>query len=395
MLAFVDAIFDAYYDWNILTGSNQFSDRIDGLLLLEPGTMPRTYTGWLKRLHPADRQRAHQSNLRVVQQGGIFDEEYRMRRSDGSYIWVHDRGVIITDENGVSTNLVGAIRDITNEREAEQVRKEVADLYHTLFEEALNPAYHIGENGRFLGAIRAGLMFLGINRERLLLTDVSKLWGDAEASAAVQAVLTGSRSVFSIKLELHVGQSLKILAATLVPCLFRGQRTCFALGTDITEHETLRKNLEASEQSLRSQAAALEDVDTALRVILDQRNRDRDEFERSIAANAETMILPLLRTLLKRLLAAPDVVYIDAAMQNLKQLVHPFAQALDELTIGGERLTRREREIATMVRAGKSSREIAEALFVSPSTVAVHRKNLRRKLGLESRCASLAKQLVS
>ena len=45
-------------------------------------------------------------------------------------------------------------------------------------------------------------------------------------------------------------------------------------------------------------------------------------------------------------------------------------------------LTPREREIAGLIRVGRSTSEIAEALYISPSTVSFHRKNLRRKLGL-------------
>ena len=58
------------------------------------------------------------------------------------------------------------------------------------------------------------------------------------------------------------------------------------------------------------------------------------------------------------------------------------------------RLTVREREIATLIRAGKTSREIAEALFIAPATVDFHRKNLRRKLGLEAGGPSLATHLA-
>lgn len=131
-----------------------------------------------------------------------------------------------------------------------------------------------------------------------------------------------------------------------------------------------------------------------MRVILDQRNRDRAELERSIVTNAETTILPLLETLRRRLATTPEAIYADAAILNLRELVHPFAQALDELVLDDEHLSVREREIVELIRAGKSSRKIAEALFISPTTVAFHRKNLRRKFGLASRGPSLAAHLA-
>jgi DNA-binding CsgD family transcriptional regulator len=50
-------------------------------------------------------------------------------------------------------------------------------------------------------------------------------------------------------------------------------------------------------------------------------------------------------------------------------------------------LTARELEVLRLVAAGHSDREIAEALFISRYTAMVHLKNIRRKLGVDSRAA--------
>jgi PAS domain S-box-containing protein len=149
-----------------------------------------------------------------------------------------------------------------------------------------------------------------------------------------------------------------------------------------------------AEEALHHQAAALEDANTALRVILEQRNRDRAELEQTIVTNAETTVVPLLERLRKHLAHTPEATYVDAALQTLRELVLPFAQSLDALAGGRVQLTLREREIVNLIRAGKSSSEIAETLYISPATVAFHRKNLRRKLGLEARGPSLAAHLA-
>ena len=233
-----------------------------------------------------------------------------------------------------------------------------------------------------------------ISKEHLLRADVGTLWENDTVPRTVQAVLTGRQPVALLELHLHVGRALKSLVVTLVPCVVGGQRTCFALGTDITEHETLRRELEVSQEQHRRQAGALEDANTALRVILDQRSRDRADLERGIARYAEEMIVPLLETLRTRLGSAPEVIYADAAIQNLRELANPLAAPLDALATGEARLSQREHEIANLIRAGKSSRDIAQALFVSATTVAFHRKNLRRKLGLGMRSPSLATYLT-
>jgi PAS domain-containing protein/DNA-binding CsgD family transcriptional regulator len=391
--AFVDAVFDAYYDWHIQTDHMEMSSRMDALLRLKPGTLSRTFDGWLGRVHPDDREEALLNNQRAAERGGVYEGEYRMRRGDGSFILVRDRGVILRDEDGLATHMIGAIRDITREREAERVQREAADLYRTLFAQAVNPAYQIAGDGRFLDANDAGLAFLAIERTQLLHQNVAALWGE-DALVAVKAALAGEGAVATLDLELHIGDALKALTVTLLPCRLGGATTCFALATDITEHKALQRALEASGESLRRQAAALEDANTALRVILDQRNKDRAELERTVVTNAQTMIVPLLERLKKKLASTPEAIYADAAIQNLNELVSPFARSLDALAGSETWLSVREREIANLIRAGRSSSEIAEALFISPATVAFHRKNLRRKFGLAAHGPSLAAHLA-
>lgn len=391
--AFVGAVFDAYYDWDVSSGSLEMSEQMDALLKLPPGELPRRFDAYAECIHPDDREATLRMTREAAITGGVYDGEYRMRRGDGSYIVVRDRGVMLAGEKGLSDHMIGAVRDVTQEREASQAQRRAAELYHTLFAQAVNPAYHIAENGRFLDANRAGLKFLAVSKPQLLREDVATRWGK-EAPAALRATLSSSTSVATLDVEIVVGGAVKALAVTLLPSVLQGERTCFALGTDVTEHMRLRRALEASEQSLREQAAALEDANTALRVILEQRNRDRADLEQTIVSNAETLIVPLLERLRNRLGASPEAIYADAAIQNLRQLVHPFARALDAMAGADARLTVREREIANLIRAGKTSSEIAEALFISPATVAFHRRNLRRKLGLEARDPTLATHLA-
>ena len=67
-----------------------------------------------------------------------------------------------------SSHMVGAIRDITTRLEAERALHEAAELYRTLFENAVNPAYQIADDGRFLDANAAGVRFLETSRAQLL-----------------------------------------------------------------------------------------------------------------------------------------------------------------------------------------------------------------------------------
>lgn len=391
--AFVDAVFDAYYDWDIQTDSMEMSAQMARLFRLPVEQLPCTLEAYAERVHPDDAEETLRNTRRAVREAGVYEDEYRLLRGDGTYVHVRERGLTLVDESGRPSHMVGAVRDITAEREAGRAQRESAELYQTLFAQAVNPAFHIAEDGRFLDANNAALAFLQITRTSLLRKTVTSLWG-RQAMTAVHAVVDRGRVGTTLQLELPLGTLPRALALTLVPSRYGGRRTCFGLGTDVTEHRTLQLALEASEASLRRQAAALEDTNTALRVILDQRNKDRADLERTIVSNVETTIRPLLDRLRRPLAATPEVIYVDAMAENLRELVHPFAQKLDALAGAEGGLTAREREIATLIRAGKSSADIAAALFISPATVAFHRRNLRRKLGLPPRGPSLTTHLT-
>jgi two-component system, NarL family, response regulator NreC len=68
-----------------------------------------------------------------------------------------------------------------------------------------------------------------------------------------------------------------------------------------------------------------------------------------------------------------------------QRLVQDYLQRVREDADFGPTLSPREREILQMLAEGYSSKEIAEKLVISPSTVHTHRSNLMSKLGLTTR----------
>jgi PAS domain S-box-containing protein len=379
--ALIQSLFDAYYDWDIESGHEEFSEEMDALLGLRPGEFPRTFQAWADLLHPDDCERALANVDRFAHEAGTYSDEYRLRRSDGSYVLVFDRGVTLQDSAGRSTHMVGVIRDVTQQRAAERAIQESAELYRTLFGDVVHPAYRIDEAGRYLDANQAGIAFLQTTRQALLRQTIREHFGDS-ALDALHAATTGGAG--RAEMTVIVGERLKVLDLTVVLCHIEGQTTYFALGTDVTDDRQLRKALEDSEESLRRQAKALEESNIALRVILEQRSRDREDLSRTMTGNVEQMVLPMLARLERPLAQTPEVIYLEAAIQTLRDVMQPIAQSFDgSVDSCPVPLTPREREIANLIRIGKSSDEIAAALYISPATVAFHRKNLRKKLGLE------------
>ena len=390
--AFLDVTFDVLYDWNIETGSIAFADRIDEMLGLAPGGFPRSIEGWLDRIHLDD----HDATMEALSQSILGDEpfscEYRLRRGDGSWALVTDQAVLLTGRGGRPANMIGAIRDVTRERAAQAVRREADELRRVLFG-LPSPAMQIDEWGAYIDADVHALAFFERSREEMLAASVRDDF-PAEVVAEILAAGPGA-PVSEREVACRVGARTRHMLLSVVPTRIAGRRGSFLLGADITEQKSMQEALARSERALRRQATILDERNAALKVLLEQREQDQRELEERIVSNIDQLIEPTLERLSRALRHRPERLEIDAVRANLREIVGPFGQRLERRPPSGEPFTRREKEVAALVRQGHTSAEIAQALHVSVAAVAFHRANIRRKLGIPKRGPHLATHLDS
>lgn len=91
--------------------------------------------GWLDAVHPEDRARRAALFAEAVQAGRGFEAEYRLRRHDGAWRWVLDRGCPCEEQDGTVLGFVGSCTDVTERREAEDGRRrDVAEKEALLLE---------------------------------------------------------------------------------------------------------------------------------------------------------------------------------------------------------------------------------------------------------------------
>ena len=83
--------------------------------------------------------------------------------------------------------------------------------------------------------------------------------------------------------------------------------------------------------------------------------------------------------------AAHGEVYLYPTMAKLLVRDYLVSEPTDKEKTAGKELTDREQEVLTHLAEGESNEEIAQALVISPKTVARHRENIMRKLNLHSR----------
>ena len=161
---------------------------------------------------------------------------------------------------------------------------------------------------------------------------------------------------------------------------------------NITEQVRAEKALREREEELKIQATNLKEVITALRVLLKRRDEDKTELEEKVLSNVKDLVVPFLEKVKKTPLDSKQFTYIDILESNLNDITAPFLHNLSTKYI---HLTPKEIKVAYLIKEGKTTKEIGEIMAVSPRTIETHRKNIRRKLGIEKKKGNLRSRLLT
>jgi PAS domain S-box-containing protein len=165
-----------------------------------------------------------------------------------------------------------------------------------------------------------------------------------------------------------------------------------AIARDISERKRMEEALKAREKELQVKTSNLEEVNTALKVMLNKRDEDRKELEEKVKLNMKWMALPYLEKLKKSGLNERQETYRDIVESLLNDITSPFVRKLSSQDLD---LTPTEIQVANLVKEGKTTKEIAELLNSSTRAVEFHRENLRAKLGLKNKKTNLRSHLLS
>jgi len=120
-------------------------------------------------------------------------------------------------------------------------------------------------------------------------------------------------------------------------------------------------------------------VNTALKVLLEQREKEKKEIKETLLTDIKKLVYPYIEKLENKGLDEDAQTFVNIIKSNMNDLMSPLAINISSKYFA---LTPSEIQIADLIRQGKTSKEIASMLNVSPKAVSFHRGNLRKKLGL-------------
>lgn len=164
------------------------------------------------------------------------------------------------------------------------------------------------------------------------------------------------------------------------------------LRKEISNRKKAEKALKQKGMELEAKTIGLEEANTALKVLLKQREEDKVELEEKVLLNVRELVLPYLEKLKMKKLGEKERAYIGIMESNLNDIVSPFVHGLSSKLI---KLSPTELQVTNLIKQGNTTKEIAEIMNLASSTIDFHRNNIRKKIGIKNKRINLQTYLSS
>jgi DNA-binding NarL/FixJ family response regulator len=149
--------------------------------------------------------------------------------------------------------------------------------------------------------------------------------------------------------------------------------------------------LQETNRLLNLERQALQESNTALRILMERIEHEKQEIRHDIKLNVEKILMPILQALSLQL-HDNQLKYVDMLQANLAEITSPFTSQLSGTY---HSMTPTEIAICNLIRNGMSTKKIAEMRYVSAATINRHREKIRRKLNITNQDINLATFLQS
>jgi PAS domain S-box-containing protein len=112
---------DTIWDWKIQEDYFVWNKGIKNIFGYDPEDVEKNSKWWFDRIHPEDSLKMSIKLYSfLAQKTERWQDEYRFKCKDGSYKYVFDRGFLVKDAEGNAVRMIGAMQDVTKQKEEEQ-----------------------------------------------------------------------------------------------------------------------------------------------------------------------------------------------------------------------------------------------------------------------------------
>ncbi len=138
------------WDWNIQTGEIHWSDNLEQLFGITPGTFNGRYETVLAMMHPDDRPLVLQAINRAVYEGEDYNIEFRFIKPDGTLRWALSKGRVFYDQKGNPLQMIGVDLDITERKQAQAALEQSEARFAAFMNNSPSASWITDKNGQFV-----------------------------------------------------------------------------------------------------------------------------------------------------------------------------------------------------------------------------------------------------
>ena len=156
------------WDWDLQTNRVQWDAQMFAIYgRAASADFSVVYETWRDAVVPEDLPREEAAIWEMVETGGRWDGEFRIRRADGAQRVVRACAAALRNPDGIVARVIGVNRDVTEEREAARVIRENEQRLSAAFENSAIGMALVSPEGPFLKVNRALCEFLGYSAAEL------------------------------------------------------------------------------------------------------------------------------------------------------------------------------------------------------------------------------------
>lgn len=315
-------------------------------------------------------------------------QEIAISCKDGNTLWVVLKATLL-QKGGVIVGAQIAFIDISDRRRVEEALRESEGKFRDMAEKAVVGIYLIQDdifkyvNAKFAEILRYPLDAL---IDKIGPKDViaPEDWSLVEENIRKRISGEEESCNYSFKIrtsDRHIRHAEVYSSRTM----FQGRPAVIGTLLDITGRKMREKELALKNRRL-------EDLNTTLKVLLEQRTEDKKEMEETLLANMRGLVMPPLEMLKACMTDPRSSGCLDLLEANLQDILSPFLANMKERCLN---LTSKEIQIVQMIKQGKTTKEIAQMLSLSPKTIDYHRANIRKKMDIKNKDFTLSSCLSS
>ncbi|MDD5168253.1 MAG: PAS domain S-box protein, partial [Syntrophales bacterium] len=337
----------------------------------------------------------------LVLNGERIESRRQLKRPDESEVIVEMHTKMMPD--GIYQSI---FRDITQRERVEDALLESEAKYRALIETTCTGFVILNPDGVVLDANAEYVSFIGYSQlVDIVGRNVIEWTADHDKKKNAAALKICYRKGVIRNLEIDYADSAGHITPVEINATYikagRNKTEIMALCRNIMARRQVdeelrrhRRNLEdmVSERTveLERKNMALKELNTTLKVLLEKREEDKKEMEERFVMNVRNLVLPYVEQMKRGKPDFEQQACLGIIEKHLNVIATPLLTNMRQFN-----MTPQEIKVATLVKQGKSTKEIAEILGIASGSIDVHRKNIRKKLGLNERKVNLQSRLES